>query len=231
MTEVAGEVADGFMIHPFSTEKFMRETTMPALERGLATSGRNALRARDRVPGDGDRRRDRRGARRRAATRCARASRSTARRPRTRSCSTRTVGATCSPSSTACRRPATGRRMASMITDEIVDTFVVSGTPRRDRPADAGPLRRHRATDVVRLVGTAHARAHRRGVGNVQITTCCAFATISARSVGRMYPAATSSSVDFVNASTYAAFDGYNARSCAAENGFVLPMSSQLTLE
>jgi probable F420-dependent oxidoreductase len=36
MTEVAGEVADGFMIHPFSTEKFMRETTMPALERGLA---------------------------------------------------------------------------------------------------------------------------------------------------------------------------------------------------
>ena len=40
MTEVAGEVADGFMIHPFSTEKFMRETTMPALERGLAKSGR-----------------------------------------------------------------------------------------------------------------------------------------------------------------------------------------------
>src|SRR5882757_8001112 len=41
MTEVAGEVADGFMIHPFSTEKFMRETTMPALERGLRTTGRD----------------------------------------------------------------------------------------------------------------------------------------------------------------------------------------------
>ena len=41
MTEVAGEVADGFMMHPFSTEKFMRETTMPALERGLATSARD----------------------------------------------------------------------------------------------------------------------------------------------------------------------------------------------
>ena len=39
MTEVAGEVADGFMVHPFTTEKFMRETTLPALERGLATSG------------------------------------------------------------------------------------------------------------------------------------------------------------------------------------------------
>ena len=41
MTEVAGEVADGFMIHPFSTERFMRETTLPALERGLDRSGRH----------------------------------------------------------------------------------------------------------------------------------------------------------------------------------------------
>ncbi|HEV7526451.1 MAG TPA: TIGR03617 family F420-dependent LLM class oxidoreductase [Acidimicrobiia bacterium] len=40
MTEVAGEVADGFMIHPFSTEKFMRATTVPALERGLAKGAR-----------------------------------------------------------------------------------------------------------------------------------------------------------------------------------------------
>ncbi len=40
MTAVAGEVADGFMIHPFSTEKFMRETTLPALAAGLATRGR-----------------------------------------------------------------------------------------------------------------------------------------------------------------------------------------------
>jgi probable F420-dependent oxidoreductase len=41
MTEVAGEVADGFMIHPFSTAKFIRETTVPALERGLVKSGRS----------------------------------------------------------------------------------------------------------------------------------------------------------------------------------------------
>ncbi len=41
MTEVAGEVADGFMVHPFTTERFMRETTMPALERGLSASGRD----------------------------------------------------------------------------------------------------------------------------------------------------------------------------------------------
>jgi probable F420-dependent oxidoreductase len=41
MTEVAGEVADGFLVHPFHTPEFLRETTQPALARGLARSGRN----------------------------------------------------------------------------------------------------------------------------------------------------------------------------------------------
>ncbi len=41
MTEVAGEVADGLIIHPFSNEKYIREVTLPALERGLARSGRS----------------------------------------------------------------------------------------------------------------------------------------------------------------------------------------------
>ena len=41
MTEVAGEVADGVIIHAFTTEKYMRETTLPALERGWAKSGRS----------------------------------------------------------------------------------------------------------------------------------------------------------------------------------------------
>jgi probable F420-dependent oxidoreductase len=41
MTEVAGEVADGFLVHPFSSEQFIRERTLPALERGLASSGRD----------------------------------------------------------------------------------------------------------------------------------------------------------------------------------------------
>jgi probable F420-dependent oxidoreductase len=36
MTEVAGEVADGFMIHPFCTERSLHEVTLPALERGRA---------------------------------------------------------------------------------------------------------------------------------------------------------------------------------------------------
>lgn len=40
MTEVAGEVADGFLVHPFHTPAFLRETTQPALLRGLARSQR-----------------------------------------------------------------------------------------------------------------------------------------------------------------------------------------------
>jgi probable F420-dependent oxidoreductase len=40
MTEVAGEVADGMLAHAFTTERYLREVTMPALERGLAASGK-----------------------------------------------------------------------------------------------------------------------------------------------------------------------------------------------
>lgn len=41
MTEVAGEVADGMIIHPFSNEKYIREVTLPAIEKGLEKSGRS----------------------------------------------------------------------------------------------------------------------------------------------------------------------------------------------
>jgi probable F420-dependent oxidoreductase len=41
MTEVAGEVADGFIVHPFHTPDSLRALTLPALERGLAASGRS----------------------------------------------------------------------------------------------------------------------------------------------------------------------------------------------
>ena len=40
MTEMAGEVADGFIVHPFGTERSLRELTIPALERGAASAGR-----------------------------------------------------------------------------------------------------------------------------------------------------------------------------------------------
>lgn len=40
MTEVAGEVCDGFICHGFTTERYLREVTVPALERGRARAGK-----------------------------------------------------------------------------------------------------------------------------------------------------------------------------------------------
>lgn len=40
MAEVAGEVADGVIAHAFTTERYLREVTLPALQRGLDKSGR-----------------------------------------------------------------------------------------------------------------------------------------------------------------------------------------------
>jgi probable F420-dependent oxidoreductase len=41
MCEVAGEVADGVLLHPFSTGRYVRERAMPAVERGMARAGRS----------------------------------------------------------------------------------------------------------------------------------------------------------------------------------------------
>ncbi|MFT5100275.1 MAG: putative F420-dependent oxidoreductase [Planctomycetaceae bacterium] len=41
MTRVAAEVADGMIMHPFSSEKYIREVTLPAITEGLARSERN----------------------------------------------------------------------------------------------------------------------------------------------------------------------------------------------
>lgn len=40
MTEVAGEVADGLLVHPVNTRRSLRELTLPALARGAARAGR-----------------------------------------------------------------------------------------------------------------------------------------------------------------------------------------------
>jgi probable F420-dependent oxidoreductase len=40
MAEVAGEVADGLIAHAFTTLRYLREVTLPAVERGLAKAGR-----------------------------------------------------------------------------------------------------------------------------------------------------------------------------------------------
>jgi probable F420-dependent oxidoreductase len=40
MTEVAGEVCDGFIAHGFTTERYLREVSLAALDRGMAKAGR-----------------------------------------------------------------------------------------------------------------------------------------------------------------------------------------------
>ncbi|BBY43453.1 LLM class F420-dependent oxidoreductase [Mycolicibacterium celeriflavum] len=40
MTELAGEVADGILAHAFTTKRYFAEVTTPALQRGMARSGR-----------------------------------------------------------------------------------------------------------------------------------------------------------------------------------------------
>lgn len=40
MTKVAGETCDGIIVHGFTTEKYMREVTMPAIEAGRAAAGK-----------------------------------------------------------------------------------------------------------------------------------------------------------------------------------------------
>ncbi|MCU1389588.1 MAG: putative N5,N10-methylenetetrahydromethanopterin reductase-related protein [Ilumatobacteraceae bacterium] len=43
MTEVAGEVCDGFFFHPFTTERYLAEITLPALLRGRAAGDHGDL--------------------------------------------------------------------------------------------------------------------------------------------------------------------------------------------
>jgi len=43
MTKVAGEVADGMLVHGFTTELYLREKTLPAVLEGLKASGRSRL--------------------------------------------------------------------------------------------------------------------------------------------------------------------------------------------
>jgi probable F420-dependent oxidoreductase len=40
MTRTAGEVADGLLVHGFTTERYLRERTLPALQEGLTAGGR-----------------------------------------------------------------------------------------------------------------------------------------------------------------------------------------------
>lgn len=41
MTEMSGEVADGLLVHAFTTKRYLHEVTLPAVRRGMRRSGRD----------------------------------------------------------------------------------------------------------------------------------------------------------------------------------------------
>jgi len=43
LTEVVGEVADGFFVHPFHSPEFLEAETLPALRRGITTAGKERV--------------------------------------------------------------------------------------------------------------------------------------------------------------------------------------------
>ena len=51
MTRLAGEVADGLLAHGFTTARYLRERTLPALEEGLAAAGRSRAEVTVSLPG------------------------------------------------------------------------------------------------------------------------------------------------------------------------------------
>ena len=176
MTEVAGEVADGVITHGVSSPRYLREVTLPALERGLAKSGRTRADVEVTCPGfiavaDTE-----------AQLPKARAAhappplvlRIDARR--TVRCSSCTGGAISRPSCTRARSGASGMSMAGLVDDDMLDAFddhrdAGHRSLRRSAPATAAsptgspcrggartwwPGRQRRAADVVSDVRRLH---------------------------------------------------------------------------
>ncbi len=146
MTEVAGEVADGFMVHPFSTPKFMHETTLPALERGLARSGRTRDTLEVAFPAmvivaetDEELARGRDALRPRLAFYGS--------TPAYRIVLDAHGWGDLQPELNRLSKLGDWPAMASLVTDDIVDTFAVAG-----RPEDIAPRLEERYGDVVQRV-------------------------------------------------------------------------------
>ena len=134
MTEVAGEVCDGFICHGFTTERYLREVTLPALQKGQGEGGQDDGGLRDRRS---ELRRHRARTRRRwprpARARSSR-SPSTARRRRTAACSSCTAGASLQDELNRLSKEGKWVEMGDLIDDEILETFAVVGEPEQVAP-------------------------------------------------------------------------------------------------
>ena len=154
MTEVAGEVCDGFLVHGFTTERYLREVTLPALERGLAKAGTHAWpTSRSSCPAfvvTGATEEEMAAAADGAKQQIAfygstPAYRGGARAPR--------LGRPAGRAQRAVQARASGWRWASSSTDEILDAFAVVAEPDEGRRRARRPLRRRdRPAQLLRAV-------------------------------------------------------------------------------
>ena len=146
MTEVAGEVADGFICHGFSSERYLRECTLPALHRGAERAGRNLVDIEIVAPGFvvtglDDEAIDRAA----AATRRQMAFYGST--PAYRPVLDLHGWGELQPELHAMSKRGEWDRMGALITDEILETFAVVG-----RPDEVGAEIRRRYGDVVQRV-------------------------------------------------------------------------------
>ena len=129
MTETAGEVADGVLIHGFSTERYLREATLPGAGEGLREGRPDARRLRDHGAGVRRRTRHRGGDR-------ARASRSSSNQiafygstPAYRPVLELHGWGDLQDELKAMTKRGEWDSMAELIDDEVLNTFAVVGTP------------------------------------------------------------------------------------------------------
>ena len=121
LTRATAEVADGLLVMPFGSKRFLREATMPAVRDGLKAAGRN--------PGDfavvpeiivsvGE-----------ITWRPVNCWRSTGPRRPTDRCLSCTGGVTCNPKLNALSKQGRWPEMGSLIDDDMLHTIAACGSP------------------------------------------------------------------------------------------------------
>lgn len=128
MAEVAGEVADGVLVHGFTTERYLREVTVPAVERGLARSGRRRGDFQVSYPGlvvAGDTEEERAGAAAAVRAQIAFYGSTPAYRPVLEGHGWGDLAGQLNPLSKQGR----WAEMAQLVDDEVLDAFAVTGSP------------------------------------------------------------------------------------------------------
>ena len=144
MTEVAGETCDGFLCHGFTTERYLREVTIPALERGRREGRQDDGRVPDRRAELRRDRRRRRGAGARPPTGTRQQIAFYGSTPAYRPVLELHGWGGLQDELNALSKQGEWVQMGKLIDDEILNTFAVVGPAGGDRARAPAPLRRRR---------------------------------------------------------------------------------------